>query len=223
MAQVYLSPSDQTDNVYAYGNTVEAAQCRRIADACEAALTRCGIGVRNNQTDSMERRVAQSNTWGADLHVCIHTNAYNGEVTGTRVFCWDLSGKGYEAAQAIFGELAPLTPGTSDSIAVNQTWYEMRKTQMPCVYLEVEFHDNAGAAKWIVEHTEQIGETIARGICRYFGIAYVPPAQGGSAGGSSGVLYRVQVGAYAVRENAERMLRRLKAAGFDGFIAVSDR
>ena len=31
-------------------------------------------------------------------------------------------------------------------------------------------------------------------------------------------LYRVQVGAFAVRENAERMLQRLKDAGFDGFI-----
>lgn len=31
-------------------------------------------------------------------------------------------------------------------------------------------------------------------------------------------LYRVQVGAFAVRENAERMLQRLKAAGFEGYI-----
>lgn len=31
-------------------------------------------------------------------------------------------------------------------------------------------------------------------------------------------LYRVQVGAFAVRENAERMLRRLRDAGFEGFI-----
>ena len=31
-------------------------------------------------------------------------------------------------------------------------------------------------------------------------------------------LYRVQVGAFAVRENAERMLQRLKDAGFEGYI-----
>ena len=34
----------------------------------------------------------------------------------------------------------------------------------------------------------------------------------------TGTLYRVQVGAFAVRENAEKMLARLKAAGFEGFI-----
>ena len=33
-----------------------------------------------------------------------------------------------------------------------------------------------------------------------------------------GTLHRVQVGAYAVRANAERMLARLRAAGFEGFI-----
>ena len=31
-------------------------------------------------------------------------------------------------------------------------------------------------------------------------------------------LYRVQVGAFAVRANAEKMLAKLKAAGFEGYI-----
>ena len=31
---IYLSPSDQTANKYAYGNTNEAVQCRKISDAC---------------------------------------------------------------------------------------------------------------------------------------------------------------------------------------------
>jgi len=35
------------------------------------------------------------------------------------------------------------------------------------------------------------------------------------------VLYRVQVGAYSVKKNAENMLAKLKAAGFDGFITQS--
>lgn len=35
-------------------------------------------------------------------------------------------------------------------------------------------------------------------------------------------LYRVQVGAYSKMENAEAMLKKLKAAGFDGFITTID-
>lgn len=171
MAKVYLSPSSQVSNPYAWGSTNEAAQCRRIADAAAAALTRSGLSVKNNQTASMEGRVAESNAWGADLHVCIHTNAFNGRVTGTRVFSWNDAGRGRAAAQAVFDELAPLTPGTSDSLSTNQTWYELRRTAAPCVYVEAEFHDNAEATRWIIEHTQQIGEAVARGICRYFGVA----------------------------------------------------
>ena len=37
------------------------------------------------------------------------------------------------------------------------------------------------------------------------------------------VLYRVQVGAYGVKANAEAMLKKLKAAGFDGFITESEK
>ena len=44
-----------------------------------------------------------------------------------------------------------------------------------------------------------------------------------ASGGSGGVLYRVQVGAYNNKGNAERQLAKIKAAGFaDAFIAVVD-
>ena len=36
MAKVYLSPSSQVSNPYAWGSTNEGAQCRRIADAAAA-------------------------------------------------------------------------------------------------------------------------------------------------------------------------------------------
>ena len=38
---------------------------------------------------------------------------------------------------------------------------------------------------------------------------------------ASGTLYKVQVGAYSVKANAEAMLAKLKKAGFDGFITSS--
>lgn len=36
--KIFLSPSDQTGNRYAYGNTSEAIQCGKIADALLDAL-----------------------------------------------------------------------------------------------------------------------------------------------------------------------------------------
>ena len=103
-------------NIYAGGKTNEAVQCRAIALALADALERCGFEAAANLTASMAERGAESNRWGADLHVCLHTNAFNAQVMGTRIFSYDLEGEGFEAAKAIFARLAPITPGTSENI-----------------------------------------------------------------------------------------------------------
>ena len=177
MKKIYLSPSDQVKNAYADGATTEAIQCRRIADALEVALQRCGFLVINNKTAAMVDRVAESNAWGADLHTPIHTNAFNGQVMGTRIFSYDLVGEGYKAAVAIFDQLAPITPGTSENIKAYPALYEVRASSAPCVYIEVDFHDTVEGAKWIIENVEAIAEAICRGICDYFWEEYIPPVK----------------------------------------------
>lgn len=196
--KIYLSPSDQTSNKYAAGNTNEAVQCRRIADACEVALKRCGFEVKNNKTSSMAARCSESDAWGADLHVPIHTNAYNGSVTGTRLFCYSTGGAGYKACQAVFAALAPLTPGTSENIRANPGLYEVSNPNAPTVYIEVDFHDVAAVAKWIIENVEAIGEAIAKGICSYFGKTYVEP--------KPAKTYKVVLGEYESEEAAKKAL-----------------
>ena len=222
--RVYISPSDQTENKYAWGSTNEHAQCQKIAEAEAAALRRSGVEVQVAALGStMAQRCAQSNVFKADIHNCVHTNACNGKVMGTRMFCFAIPGKGYDACKAVFAELAPLSPGTSENIQANSRLYEVRTPAAPTVYCECEFHDTVEGAKWIVEHTTEIGEAIAKGLCKYLGVKFVPakqetpkpaePAQGDT-------LYRVQVGAFAVRANADRMLEKLKAAGFAGFVVA---
>lgn len=221
--KVYISPSDQVSNAYAWGNTNEHVQCQKIAEAEAAALRRSGVEVKLAAFGTtMAQRCAESDAWGADIHNCVHTNACNGKVMGTRLFCYAIPGKGYNACKAVFAELAPLSPGTSENIQANSRLYEVRVPDAPSVYCECEFHDTAEGAKWIVEHTTEIGEAIAKGLCKYLGVAFVPaqtqkPAEEPKAD-TEQVLYRVQVGAFAVRANADRMLEKLKAAGFTGFV-----
>ena len=170
--KVYLSPSNQTKNEYAYGNTTEDVQCGKIARACKAALERNGVEVMLGQYKRMQERCVDSNKFRADLHVPIHTNGFNGKVTGTRIFCSGFNNNSYKASKAVFDVLAPLTPGKSESVKVNTSLYEVRVPKAASVYVECEFHDNAETAKWIIEHTTEIGEAIAKGICNYFGIAF---------------------------------------------------
>ena len=173
MIKIFLSPSSQYENLYAYGGTNEAVQCRKIAAACETALKRCGFSVKTGLNDSIYTRAAESNSWGADLHVCIHTTAANGKVSGTRLMATDLAGNGYKACKAIYNVLAPITPGTSENITANPGLYEIKHTKAPCAYIECEFHDVPATAKWIVENVKTIGEAIAKGICNFYGVKYV--------------------------------------------------
>nr|DAH73610.1 MAG TPA: Cell wall hydrolase autolysin [Caudoviricetes sp.] len=285
MPKVYLSPSNQTENRYAYGNTNEAEQCGRIAEASRKALERSGVQVKVGHMPSMQEKVRESDAFGAELHVPIHTNAFNGSIMGTRMFCYNGAGRGMAACKAIFARVAPLSPGTSENIQVNPKPYEVRVPKAPTAYLECEFHDTVEGARWIVENAAAIGEAIARGICDYFGVTFKVPEQAapvksvdevarevirGEWGNGSerrqrleaagydfdavqdrvnailtgdepeqpaepapaeptepatepeqpatDKLYRVQVGAFAIRANAEKMVQRLKKAGFDGFI-----
>ena len=224
--RVYISPSDQTENRYAWGNTNEHVQCQKIAEAEAAALRRSGVEVKLAAFGTtMAQRCAESDAWHADIHNCVHTNAFNGKVMGTRMFCFAIPGKGYDACKAVFAELAPLSPGTSENIQ-KASYYEVRVPNAPSVYCECEFHDTAEGAKWIVEHTTAIGEAIAKGLCKYLGVKYVPAKQETpkpAEPAQSDTLYRVQVGAFAVRANAEKMLDRLKKAGFTGFVVEGTR
>ena len=91
----------------------------------------------------------------------------------------------------------------------------IRETKCPAVIVECAFIDNANDIKIIDTATEQktMGVAIAKGILKTLNIAYVEPKPT-----TSGTIYRVQVGAYSVKENAVNMQNKLKAAGFDAII-----
>ena len=213
MKKIYLSPSEQPDNRYAYGNTNEKAVCCEIATYAEAALKRNGFEVITGTSTSLGARCSEADKWGADLYIPIHTNAFNGKVSGTRMFCYRLSGEGYNACKAIYDVLAPITPGKSENITANPGLYEIKNPKAPTVYIEVDFHDVPDVAKWLIENTKRIGEAICKGVCYHYGVTYkVEEKQ------ETGKLYRVQVGAYSKKANAYAMLAKLKQAGFDGYI-----
>lgn len=209
MKKIYLSPSEQPDNRYAYGNTNEKAVCCEISAYAEAALKRNGFEVITGTSTSLSARCNEANKWGADIYIPIHTNAYNGKVSGTRMFCYRSSGEGYKACKAIYDVLAPITPGKSENIKARPELYEVKTPKAPTVYIEVDFHDVPDVAKWIIEHTEEIGEAICKGVCNHYGVTYKAKEK---------AKYFVQVGAYSEKANAEAMLAKLKKAGFEGYI-----
>ena len=128
------------------------------------------------QYEPLSSKCAKSDAFGADLHVPIHSNAYNGEATGTRVYYGAEGSAGHKAAKAILARLGAITPGAPDLCKPYPELYEIRTPKAPTAYIETDFHDNPQVAKWIIDHTQEIGEAICAGICDYFGVPYVVAA-----------------------------------------------
>lgn len=187
MAKFYLSPSDQKGNVYKGINTNEAVVCGNIAYYCEQALKRNGHEVQVGHYMTMADKCLNSDMMNADAHVPIHTNAFNGKVMGTRIFCYDLKGKGYKMAQKVFEVLAPFSPGTSENIKAAPELYEVRTPAAPTIYIEVEFHDTEEGANWLATNIQEIGEKIAEGLCSAVGASYLSKGKECSNGYTTGV------------------------------------
>lgn len=207
--RIYLSPSNQGRNTYAVGSTNEMAQCDRIAAATATALKRCGFEVKVGKSgDTMQNRCSESDSFGADIHMPIHTNAYNGKVTGgTRIFCLNSNGKG--ACDKVLKYLGAISPGTADSIKYETDLYEINVPRALTVYVECEFHDTTTGANWIISNVPKISEAICHGLCDHFGVTYkAAGSSGSSSGGTSGGFK-----SYIVRITADDGVNIRKGAG----------
>ncbi len=224
--KIYISPSNQVGNTYATGNTNEKEQCHKIAKACVNYLKSKGFSVKCTYNDDMYERVRESNLFGADLHVAIHTNAtVKHNVTGgTQILLYNLEGERKKVGQAVLDRLAPVTPGKSaERLIEKPDFYEVNSANAITVYCECEFHDTKEGSDFIRKNTKKIGEAIAMGICDYYNVNVgegldTPAIKENNAPSVDETLYAVQVGAFRVKKNAENYINQLKKAGFDGFI-----
>ena len=221
--KIYISPSNQNFNTYATGNTNEKAQCHKIAKACVNYLKKAGFNVMCTYDDDMYKRVNESNAFGADMHVAIHTNATakHNATGGTQILLYSVDGERKKAGQAVYDRLAPLTPGKSaERLVAKPGFYECKAADGLTVYVEAEFHDTKEGSDFIIKNTTAIGEAIAKGICDYYGVKVTetPKKEETKA---DGTLYCVQVGAFSKYENANKMLEQVKAKGFkDAFVTI---
>ena len=208
--KVYLSPSSQFGNKYSGVSAVEAEICNDIAKYTESALKRNGIEVRRGDANSttMEGRVTDSNLWGADYHIPIHTNAGGGE--GTEVFAWPDTID--NVVKEIYNSVSAASPGKDRGIKDGREFYEVNSTTAICCYIECEFHDTYGI--WIYNHRKELGEAIARGFCKGINKTFVEE----SKPEDNKKMYRVQVGAFIEKKNAEDLANKLKSMGYDTII-----
>lgn len=171
---IYLSPSNQTDNAYAAGDTTEARVMRNISYSAEKYLEQNGITVYTAGEDySLQEKVKFANENNITAHVAIHSNAGGESGSGEGTECFYNPGiyGSKILAEYIYDKVSRLTPtedrGMFNGAEGTTYLYEVATSKAANCLLEVEFHDTSEHAKWIIEHTDELGRAIAEGILQY--------------------------------------------------------
>jgi N-acetylmuramoyl-L-alanine amidase len=189
-----------------------------IAKACRDELKRHGVEVKMSRTkdenDPLGEEIRECNAYSPDLAVDIHNNAGGGD--GAEVFYHYGGGKSKTLADNVLAEIVKVGQNSRGAKTRKnkdgKDYYGfIRQTSAPAVIVECAFVDNAQDLKILATESKRkaMGEAIAKGILKTLGVEIRE---------ERGTLYRVQVGAYLLRSNAEAVQKKIKAVGFDAFI-----
>lgn len=180
--------------------------------ACKAELARYGVTVVTSRTtdvnDPVNQEVKEANASGADIAVSFHVNAGGGD--GFEAYYWTGNANGKKLAK--LGEKYVKALGqNSRGVKSGNHLYFVKNTNMPAVLFESFFVDNATDKKIGDTLAEQkaLGVAYAKAILEYLGIQYAE---------TNKTLYRVQVGSFTTKANAEKLRAELKAKGYEAFI-----
>ena len=159
--RIYISPSDQTDNVGVGNYGTEAARMQDLANRLGTALANKNhtvLGCKN--TISRKERIQESNNLNANFHIALHSNAGGG--TGPEIFYYTSSSAGKGLAEKVLQNITAV-PGCPPSRGVKASsgLEELNSTKAVAILIEVAFHDNEYDAQWIINNMNAIASAIA--------------------------------------------------------------
>lgn len=220
---VFLSAGHGGDNPGAVANGLKEKDINLNALlACKEVLEAHNVKViasrTKDESDDVYEEVKEANASGAEIAVSFHANAGGGD--GFEAFYYSTSEKGKKLAS--LGEKYVKELGqNSRGLKTGDHLYFVRKTTMTSVLFESFFLDNAKDKEIgdTIQEQKNFGVAYAKAILEYLGIEYKAtsekPAE--KVGGKE-KRYRVQVGYYSVRENAEKIKKELEGKGYQAII-----
>lgn len=216
----------------AVGLINESTENRRVKDEVISQLRQlghtvydCTVDNGTGQKDVLNKIVAKCNAHVVDLDVSIHFNAGakdergNGKTTGVEVFVYSAASKAKAFAEKVCRAIAGIG-FRSRGVKISTALAVLRNTKSPAMLIECCFVDDRDDVQ--LYDYRSMASAIVLGITGQR-VQDAPESGRAEAGeetpiGDKNALYRVQVGAYGVRSNAEVMRQKLQKAGFDALI-----
>lgn len=173
-------------------------------------LTRSG-----DTTMSLAERTNKANRWGADYLLSIHINAGGG--TGYEDFIFNGSVQAQTAIlrDTIHGELIKHAPKWRNRGRKKANFHMLRESKMPAMLTENGFIDSKADSGLLKKDStlEAIAKGHAEGLAKAFKLKKKTVTKP-----TPGKMYKVQIGAFTVKANAEKRAAAARKAGFDTYI-----
>lgn len=200
---------------------LNARVCDKIAKLLESyegySLIRTD-DVTGEKSISLGERVKKANNFKADIYISIHHNAgiYGGKGGGVVSYVYNKTTKqaSLDWQKALYDSIIKYTglKGNRATPLAKANFQELRETTMPAVLLECGFMDSSTDVPIII--TDEYATKVANAIVEVI----VAKGKLTKKAVDNGKIYRVQVGAYKDKANAEKTLAKLKADGYDAII-----
>lgn len=224
MAKVFLSAGHGGSDPGACANNLKEKDINlNTLLACKEELERHGVTVVasrvKDENDPVAQEVKEANSANYDIVFSIHNNAGGGD--GFEAYYYDSDAYGKRLAQLCEKHVKAIGQN-SRGIKKGSHLYFVRETKATAVLVEGAFLDNKSDVTIIdtVAEQKKFGSAYAKAILEYFGISYKAPAAPSKPNTSapSGTLYRVQVGPFSDKKNAEKLAAELKSKGYSAIV-----
>lgn len=180
------------------------------------------ITTRQNKNIDLALYNRGSASKGCDLFLSIHSNACDTESVDYPVAIVQLDGKGDKLGQKL-ADCVSKSMNTKQKGRIYKRegtsgeYYGVLRgaaaVKTVGIIMEHSFHTNKKATNWLLDdnNLKNLAKEEAKVIAEHYGLKKITAT-------ANKTIYRVQVGAFTDKKNAETMLKNLEAAGFRGFI-----
>ncbi len=186
MKSLYISPSNQTANLFFDKRHNEAEVMERVSRALVAKLAAYEVKVYQRERNKpTSERMNEANGLAVDYYLSIHSNAGGGR--GAECFhqigvdkSAEVKANSLAFATKVLRQIAAITPSNPNPLdrglkpkqqKDGRDWnMELRGCRMPAILIEVEFHDTPAGSTWILDNVNNIAEALKKAVVEQMGL-----------------------------------------------------
>lgn len=165
---------------------------------------------------TLKERSNKANVNKVDISVSIHVNAYtDSNAQGFEIFHYLGSNRGKQLATCVQKSVISAKLYTKNRGLKTNSLHMTREVIAPAILIEMGFITNKDDRNILINKSEEMAIAITKGILSFYEMSYKNDNKSNT---TSDKLYRVQVGAFREKANAEKLANELKQKGYSTYI-----